>query len=447
MLGKAPNQDQFDSFKTNLKQLINPKHPLIVLAHTIPWNSLEDKFRHLYSHTGAPSHYLRKMVGLILLQRIYNLSDERVVAIWQENPYFQYFSGEASFNWEQPCAASDLVHFRKRLGEEGIQALFALSVKLHGKKLAKAKEVLIDTTVQEKNITYPTYSKLYKKVIDRCNTLAQRAGVKLRQSYRYVVVKLCYAQGYAHLARHAKQANKALKKLRTLAGRQVRDLSRKLKRVGQLAVYAKQLSLMSGIVKQGRKDKAKLYSISSPEVSCIAKGKVGRKYEFGTKVSLATLPGSNVVVGVDNFAGNPHDSKTLSVALSWIERLLGKEFARVIVDRGYRGHVKVGSSAVILPGMCRSKSVYARRAHKLRCRRRSAIEAVIGHLKSDHRLSRNYLQGSFGDRINGLLAGIGFNLKLLLRDLASSCLYFYVLRVRTSPRVEISRSTFQGMRA
>ncbi|MEM7055684.1 MAG: hypothetical protein AAF392_02265 [Bacteroidota bacterium] len=94
-------------------------------------------------------------------------------------------------HWEQPCAASDLLHFRKRLGKAGTQALFAFSVLMHGKKLAKAKEVLIDTTVEEKNITYPTDAKLYKKVIERCNTLAQRAGVKLRLPVCSAEVLLC----------------------------------------------------------------------------------------------------------------------------------------------------------------------------------------------------------------------------------------------------------------
>ena len=218
--------------------------------------------------------------------------------------------------------------------------------------------------------------------------------------------------------RHAKQARKALKRLKTLAGRQVRDLQRKLEGVGQLALYQKELRLMDRIVKQSRKDKEKLYSLSSPEVSCIAKGKVGKKYEFGSKVSVATLAGSNVVVGVESFSGNPHDSKTLPIALDSIREMFGKEFSRVLVDRGYRGHAKVGRSEVILPGACRSQSVYARRQDKLRCRGRSAIEAIIGHLKSDHRLGRNYLKGRLGDSMNALLAGIGFNFRLLLREVA-----------------------------
>ena len=151
---------------------------------------------------------------------------------------------------------------------------------------------------------------------------------------------------------------------------------------------------------------------------------MGKKYEFGSKVSVAMLAGSNVVVGVENFSGNPHDSKTLPVTLNSIREKFGKEFSRVIVARGYRGHAQVGSSEVILPGVCQGKSAYARRQHKLRCRGRSAIEAIIGHLKSDHRLGRNYLKGTLGDSLNGLLAGIGFNFRVLLREVAYFCLYF-----------------------
>ena len=276
----------------------------------------------------------------------------------------------------------------------------------------------MDTTVQEKNITFPTDAKLYKKVIEPCNTLAHRAGVQLRESYRYVAQKLFYLQRYVHLARHAKQAKKALRRLKTLAAGQVRDLQRKLEGVGQLAHYQKELRLMDRIVKQSRKDKEKLYSLSSREVSCIAKGKVGNKYEFGSKVSVATLAGSNVVVGVESFSGNPHDSKTLPIALNRIREKFGKEFSRVLVERGYRGHAKVGRSEVMLPGACPGQSAYARRQDKLRCRGRSAIEAIIGYLKSDHRLGRNYLQGMLGDSMNGLLAGIGFNFRLLLREVA-----------------------------
>jgi transposase, IS5 family len=157
-----------------------------------------------------------------------HLSDERVVAMWQESPYDQYLAGEATFQWGPPCTASDCIHGRHRLGEEGIKKLFALSVALNADKVKKAKEVMGDTTVQEKNIPSLTDGKLYKKVMQQCPTLSQRGGMKLRPSYRLVVQRLEYAQGDTHLARHAKKAKRALKKLSSLAALQVRDLRRQL---------------------------------------------------------------------------------------------------------------------------------------------------------------------------------------------------------------------------
>ncbi|XWN35306.1 MAG: hypothetical protein ROO73_00730 [Roseivirga sp.] len=185
--------------------------------------------------------------------------------------------GKNAFQWTQPCAASDLVHFRKRIGQQGIDFLFALSVELHQHKLNKAQQVIVDPTVQEKNITFPTDAKLYRKVIDTCNGLAKGLGIGLRQSYTFVVKKLNYA------LRPVLGGQKALKKMRTIAGRQLRDLQRKLTQSGQLAPHAPLLEVMTRIVEQERKDKNKVYSLHSPEVSYIAKGKAHQPYEFGSR--------------------------------------------------------------------------------------------------------------------------------------------------------------------
>ena len=415
MLGRSPNQTQTDLFKSLLIHLLNPQYPLFKLAQTIPWQKLEKDFEPLYARVGLPSHPVRKMAGLLMLKQLYGLSDERVVAMWQESPYFQFFAGEAILQWGQPCAASDLVHFRHRIGEEGIAKLFAISVDLHADKVKKAKELIVDTTVQEKNITFPTDAKLYKKVINRCNLIAEKCGIKLRQTYRFVMQRLQYAQRYSHLPKHSKKAKRALRKLKTIAGRQVRDLQRQLAKLGKEALYAPVLRTMERIVSQQRGDKSKVYSLHAPETSCIAKGKVHKKYEFGSKVSVASLSGSNVVVGISSYPGNPHDSKTLSSTLEQVKQYTGREYSRVLVDKGYRGHGDVGDREVIIPGKKHHASAYALRRHKRLCKRRSAIEAIIGHLKSDHRLCRNYLKGSIGDRNNALLAGMGFNLLLILR--------------------------------
>jgi hypothetical protein len=161
----------------------------------------------------------------------------------------------------------------------------------------KAKEVIVDTTVQEKNVTFPTDAKLYKKVITKCNRIAKSCGIELRQSYRFVVQRLHYAQRYAHLARHAQQAKRALKKLSTLAGRQVRDLHKQLIKLGKEELYAPILQIMARIISQQRGDKNKVYNLHAPETSCIAKGKVHKKRDCCKsicrfKVSVAEPVGS-----------------------------------------------------------------------------------------------------------------------------------------------------------
>ena len=143
-----------------------------------------------------------------------------------------------------------------------------------------------------------------------------------------------------------------------------------------------------------------------------------------------------MVVGITSFVGNPHDRKTLAPTLDEVAHWTGRRYARVLVDKGYCSHGPVGGSAVMVPGKKAHASAYALRRHKRRCKRRSAIEAIIGHLKSDHSMGRNYLKGSIGDKNNALLAGMGFNLLLLLRAMAG---YFFVFLWRAVALLDLRR--------
>ena len=227
MKGKLPDQRQGNLFRPILKEIVNPKHELVILAQRIDWNEFEQHFSVLYSHTGQPGTAIRTMVGLLLLKRMYNLGDETVMGQWVQNPYFQYFCGESEFQWKPPCDPSDLVHFRNRIGEEGAKKIFQLSVETRKDEI-KTRDVLIDTTAQEKNITYPTDAKLLLKVISACNKIAREEKVKQRQSYRFTVKRLMLQQRFAHHPKRKKQARVALRKLRTIAGRLVRELGKKL---------------------------------------------------------------------------------------------------------------------------------------------------------------------------------------------------------------------------
>lgn len=425
MIGKSPNQDQSNMFLPILKEIVNPKHELVILSHQIDWSTFENEFSELYSHTGQPGVPVRMMVGLLLLKRIYNLGDETVMEQWLQNPYFQYFCGESEFQWKYPCDPSDLVHFRKRVGKAGIEKIFQLSVDTRKDEI-KTKDVLVDTTAQEKNITYPTDAKLLIKVIKLCNKIAERENLNQRQNYKRTVKKLLLKQRFAHHPKRRKEAKAALRKLKTIAGRLVRELERELGEIA-LGVYSEQLKNCNKIISQKKTDKNKIYSLHEPNVACIAKGKAHKKFEFGSKVSFAVVPGVNIIVGVQNFNGNPNDTITLKPTLEHVEKISGIKFKNAIVDRGYKGQKEVNNITIVSPKPPNAKQPYSKATMRKKCRKRAAIEPVIGHVKHDCRMQRNYLKGDIGNDINALLAAAGFNLRGLLNKIKKEILWLLFL--------------------
>lgn len=421
MKGKSPNQSQKNIFRPILEEIVNPNHELVVLSHKIEWKTFEDEFSKLYSHTGQPGIPIRMMVGLLLLKRIYNLGDETVMEQWLQNPYFQYFCGESEFQWKYPCDPSDLVHFRKRIGKDGAEKIFQLSVDTRKDEIG-TKDLLIDTTAQEKNITYPTDAKLLMKVIRLCNKIAEKENLDQRQNYKRTIKKLMLKQRFAHHPKRKKEAKAALRKLNTIAGRLVRELERKLTE-DALEYYFEQLSNCKNIISQKKADKDKIYSLHEPDVACIAKGKAHKKYEFGSKVSFALVPGANIIVGVQNFNGNPNDTVTLKPTLDHVEKISGIKFKNAIVDRGYKGQKQVNGTTIVLPKAPNAKQPYSKTTMRKKCRKRAAIEPVIGHVKHDCRMQRNYLKGNIGNDINAILAAVGFNFRGLLNKIKEEILW------------------------
>ncbi len=281
----SPDQNQSNLFKPILKQIINPRDSLAVLANEMPWKILEDDFEEYYSSTGTPAKPVRLMSSLLILKQLYNLGDETVVKAWVHNPYFQFFSGEVAFQWKAPWDPSDLVHFRNRIGQKGIEKIFEVSVHLQGKD-AHSNEIIVDSTAQEKNITYPTDAKLAVRVIKKCQAIAKSNSIKLRQSYTRTTKKLLLMQRFAHHPKNRKKAAAARRKLKTIGGRLIRELRRSLDE-GSLATYQGKLSLFEQVLAQTKTSKNKIYSLHEPDVACIAKGKIAKKFEFGSKVSVA----------------------------------------------------------------------------------------------------------------------------------------------------------------
>jgi len=163
------------------------------------------------------------MVGMLLLKQMYDQSDEDVVERWVENPYWQQFCGMSDFQWQLPCDPSDLVYFRQRIGEQGVALILAISVQMHGER-AKESEVVVDSTVQEKNVTYPLDTKQYRKIIIRCWKLADKNAVRLRRRYRKEVRACVMAQRLRKDPRKRKAARRGHRRLRTIAGALMREL-------------------------------------------------------------------------------------------------------------------------------------------------------------------------------------------------------------------------------
>jgi IS5 family transposase len=413
-----------DLFRSRLDQIIDMEHALARLARTIDWGFLEGAFGAAYEDgRGQPPLPTRLMAGLAILKHTHDLSDEGLCARWVENPYYQYFCGEEFFQHRLVFDRSSLTRWRQRMGEDKLNALLqeSLSVATRTKamKPSDVAEVIVDTTVQPKNVMFPTDAKLLNRAREILVRKAQKLGVPLRQSYARVgKFALIKHQRYAH-AKQFKRAKKALRKLKTYLGRVSRDIARKIKGDEPLeAAFERPLALARAVRDQERGQRGpKIYSLHAPEVECIGKGKAHKPYEFGVKVSVATTlkhsRGGQFVVHAKALPGNPYDGHTLSVVLPEIEALTGAAIKRSIQDAGYRGH-GLGIDykfKVLVAGQKRGMTPAIKRL----MRRRSAVEPVIGHTKAEHRMDRNYLAHSKGDAANAVLAAAGYNFSLLLR--------------------------------
>ena len=427
MKPKHPSREKQGNFLyQDLLDQLNPEHPLLALAKKLPWDMFEEEFAEFYASVGRPAKPVRLMVGLLLLKQIENLSDERVVEAWVQNPYYQAFCGMVHFQWRMPCDPSDLVHFRKRIGERGVEKIFQASVALHGQASLEG-EVVIDTTVQEKNITFPTDTKLRVKVIKRCWKLANEEGLHLRRSYRRELKQTLRIIRFSKSQKNKKKVLAAIRRVKTMANALLRDVMRKLPE-SSLSARHDELSIYRRAVNQQRHDTNKLYSLHEPGVLCIAKGKEHKKYEFGAKAAIAMTKTNCIIVGAKNFSRNEYDGDTLKELLPQIEAVRGSVPKTAYCDRGFRGRKRVGETAIVLPEAPGSgTSTYAKRKARHNFGRRSAIEPVIGHLKNSFRLARNYLKGTLGDALNLMLAAAAFNCRKWMCAFAKGLLFALVL--------------------
>jgi len=199
------------SMFSSLEDMLSHQHPLFQLSNKINWECFENAFSPLYCSTnGRPAHPIRLMCGLLILKHLRNVSDEMVVFQWSENAYYQYFCGGLEFMPKQPCDASELVHFRNRIGEEGMELILAESIRVNTDHDNEEHfdTAFIDSTVQEKNITYPTDAKLHKKIIKNVLKIVHDKSLPLRQSYTRTLKGIYRSQRFRN---HPKNRKKALK--------------------------------------------------------------------------------------------------------------------------------------------------------------------------------------------------------------------------------------------
>jgi transposase, IS5 family len=439
---KPTKTGEGDLFRARLEQIINMKHELVQLADKIDWGWIDEEIAPLYSDQGRPGIETRFVVGLLLLKQIYGLSDEGVCERWIHDPYFQHFTGEEFFQHAFPHERSDLSHWRKRLGDK-LELLLAESLRVAHEtgalRTGDLKRVTVDTTVQPKAITFPTDAKLLHAAIEGLNRLVRKHGVRLRQSYRRIAKKAAMMAGrYAH-AKQFKRHHRQLRLLRSRLGRIIRDIRRKIEGRPELeAAFEAPLARAAQIRSQQQRQRGwKLYSFHAPEVECIGKGKASAPYEFGVKASIVTTNaragGGQFVLHAKALPGNPYDGHTLGSIIDATEKLTGCAIERAYVDKGYRGHQTESPRRVFISGQKRGVFGAIERG------RRSAIEPIIGHMKSDGHLGRCHLKGREGDAANVILTAVGHNLRRILawlRDLLSSILIALCWTVALPPVVK-----------
>jgi IS5 family transposase len=452
-----------DFFRSRLDAMIDLQHPLAVLARRLPWDRIEQalapKFAHRVragrqvivddllgqhqvefgggvSNAGRPRLSIRLMASLLYLKNSFNLSDEELVVRWSENVQYQYFSGMEYYEPRLPCDATQIGRFRRAIGEEGLEQLLKATietaVEVKAIKPAELERVIVDTTVQEKAIAHPVDSRLLEIARHKVASSARRAGIVLKQTFAKEGKELRRkAGGYAH-AKQFKRLRKTVKRQRTILGVVLREVQRKLDAQTQsLAAGGRPEREPSGptarsdlqmwlgraerIHTQQRHDKNKLYALHAPEVECIGKGKARKPYEFGVKVSLAVTHKQGLMVGARSFPGNPFDGHILSAQLEQTTNLLqdlGRRPTQAVVDLGFRG-VDADNPGVNIIHRGKYKTLTDQQRRWLK--RRQAIEPLIGHTKSDHRMDRCWLQGALGDALHALCCAAGYNIRWLMR--------------------------------
>ena len=454
-----------DFFCARIDQMIDLRHPLAVLARRMPWAQIEASVAPLFAHksrsglttesadlfgagvavagsgvsnAGRPRLAIRLMVSLLYLKHAFNLSDEELVERWAENIVWQFFSGQDYYSPSLPCDATQIGRFRRALNEAGVEALLAktieTAVSLGAIKKSEFEHIIVDTTVQEKAIAHPTDSRLLDVARRKIVLVAKRAGIQLKQTFEREGKTLCRrAGGYAH-ARQFKRLRSIIRRQKTILGRVLREVERKIAGVSEQSQTNLKLWLARAakIFEQQRGDKHKLYALHAPEAECIGKGKARKPFEFGVKVALAVTLKQGLMVGARSYPGNPYDGHLLPQQIDQTTILLQDLDVKprvVIADLGFRG---VDQEVAPVEVIHRGKYKTLTKTQRKWLKRRQAIEPAIGHTKQDNGMARCWLKGAEGDALHAVLCAAGYNIRWLLRAIGRLGLRVLFLRLLAS---------------
>lgn len=433
-----------------LKVNLNPEHELVILANRIEWDTLEYKLQKFFKKAGRQAKCVHLMVGLLLLKHMYNLSDRTVASMLSENMYFKYFCGLhwqiSEWSKDKPLDPSTITKFRRRIGKEGMKIVEDLiKTQLYKEGRISRKTQLVDTTAQEKNIAYPTDSSLLvrgigrlKKKINELKAKGLSVGVRsFKRLIRKQVLRINklgrgrkerIAEATKNLIKYAQEVRKAAELAQNA-------IKKKVTKAQQAAIDAikeqlrQESELVRRVIKQaeawinGEKldVKEKVFSMHEPDSTVIAKNKRGKRYEFGAKVSLSA-DSNHFIVGHQEYTENIADVKALDPAIEDWEKTFGDVPDELGADRGY--HTKNFSDRASrikrLAIQAKGKNPHPdhNKAYFKRLqRKRNTIEAVIGHLKTDHRMNRCRYKGTVGDTLNVSLAVAAWNLRKWARQI------------------------------
>ena len=427
------SQKQARLFEDKLSTKLNPKNKLYKLRDMVNWSDLETRALPdiQIKQFGRNKKDNRVMLALSMLQAMYNGSDSFTEEELKENIYWQYFCGYEYLQTNLEVSEATIRRFRSTLGEAGyneiLKELLRIGLKVGALKKKDLESVIIDTTVQIKNIKHPHDVYLMETAREKIVDLCKRLGILLNETYaktfKYKMIKLWQYKKDSK----ARIRRKIMISLKIRLGRLIRIAIRAIEKSklelsehdSTILSRAKNIHAQSVLKKEAKdiykKENKIIYSFHAPEVECIGKGKLNKPYEFGNKVGIAVSGRGNFVLGIKSFHGNPYDGHTLDQTVAEL-RKLSPETSKIFVDLGYTGHNFKEKGKVFT---AKTKKTLSNDDKKMQ-KRRSAIEPIIGHLKNFGRMSRNYLKGVVGDIINPLISAVGLNLRRIANVLSIS---------------------------